>query len=288
MAFTGITALVAGDFAAATVLSAIAEIGTVMTVVGGITGSKDLLKFGGAMALVGGVGGMVNGAIGGATAVGADAAAAGAEGLDAASAAANTAGAAYEATGTAGGIMDGLGGADSALSTDAASAVTDPSQLTTPSQDMAQSLNQAPSVNPTDSRLADSTQSSPLDSIPGAQDPNGAVMPPGAVGAQAPITPYDNPLNPTDMRLANGTQTTPGNGTPVSTGSFLDKLGDLVKKNSALLQLGGGALKGMNDRSMWDQKMALEQQRVNQTSYGNTVASQTPNPRPGIISGARA
>jgi hypothetical protein len=256
-----------------------------MTVVGGITGSKDLLKFGGAMALVGGVGGMINGAIGGATAVGADAAAAGAEGLDAASAAANTAGAAYEATGTAGGIMDGLGGADSALSTDAASAVTDPSQLTTPSQDMAQSLDQsATPAAQSSAPVTDTTGSTDINSVPGAQAPQGAVAPVGPTGPQGPYTPFEDNFQ--------GTTALNSGAAPSSTSNFWNSFTDFANKNKTILnaglQLGGGALKGMNDRAMWDQKMALEQQRVNQTSYGNTVASQTPNPRPGIISGARA
>lgn len=63
MAFTSITALAAGQAVnAALVLGAMVEVGTVMTVVGAVTGNKDIAKIGGTMALVGGVGGLIAGA----------------------------------------------------------------------------------------------------------------------------------------------------------------------------------------------------------------------------------
>ena len=69
MAFTAVTALVAAETVTATmVLAAAAQIGTAMTIVGAVTGSKDLMKLGGTMALVGGIGGMAAGAMSGAAA----------------------------------------------------------------------------------------------------------------------------------------------------------------------------------------------------------------------------
>ena len=69
MAFTAVTALVAAETVTATmVLAAVAQIGTAMTIVGAVTGSKDLMKLGGTMALVGGIGGMAAGAMSGAAA----------------------------------------------------------------------------------------------------------------------------------------------------------------------------------------------------------------------------
>ena len=69
MAFTAVTALVAAETVnAAMVLAAVAQIGTAMTIVGAVTGSKDLMKLGGTMALVGGIGGMAAGAMSGAAA----------------------------------------------------------------------------------------------------------------------------------------------------------------------------------------------------------------------------
>lgn len=60
MAFTSIAALVGGSAASATlVLGAIAEVGMAMSVVGAVTGNKKLMKVGGVLGLVGGVGGMI-------------------------------------------------------------------------------------------------------------------------------------------------------------------------------------------------------------------------------------
>ena len=70
MAELAVVALFAGEAAvtAATVLTAVAEVGTAMSIVGAVTGNKDLIKIGGTMALVGGVGSMAAGAMSGAAA----------------------------------------------------------------------------------------------------------------------------------------------------------------------------------------------------------------------------
>ena len=64
MAFTSVSGVFEAGAAAsmATVMGAMVEVGTAMTVVGAVTGSKDLMKIGGVMGLVGGIGGMVAGA----------------------------------------------------------------------------------------------------------------------------------------------------------------------------------------------------------------------------------
>lgn len=74
MAFSAVTALIGGEAVTATlVLGAMAEVGTVMTIVGGVTGNKDLMKLGGVIGLVGGIGGALNGmASASATAAGAN------------------------------------------------------------------------------------------------------------------------------------------------------------------------------------------------------------------------
>lgn len=74
MAFTATAAIIAGSQAvtATLVLAAVAEIGMAVTLVGAVTGNKKMMKIGGVMSLVGGVGGMVAGAFsGGAGAAGA-------------------------------------------------------------------------------------------------------------------------------------------------------------------------------------------------------------------------
>lgn len=124
MAFAAIGALIAGaEVTAPLVLGSIAEVGTAMTVVGAITGSKDLMKVGGVMGLVGGVGGFVAGGMG----AGADAAAAG--GADA----------------SAGGSDVLSSGIDSSPSA-ASSTIGDPTGA---------------AMNPTDMRLAAGTQAAP-------------------------------------------------------------------------------------------------------------------------------
>jgi hypothetical protein len=65
MAFAAVATLFTAEaVTSAMVLSAMAEVGTVMTVVGAVTGNKDLMKVGGAVGLIGGIGGLVNGAAG--------------------------------------------------------------------------------------------------------------------------------------------------------------------------------------------------------------------------------
>ena len=246
-----------------------------MSVVGAVTGNKDLIKIGSVMGLVGGIGGMVNGAIGGA--------AAGVEGLEAASTAAADAGASYEAganvmdglTDAAGQTMDASGTSGMDMAADAGSPVT------APSTEMGQPIVQNASATPTDA-------------TPATTDTVQAPETQGAVSPQTASNPYDTPTAGADSpgwgreARTSGYTAAPG-AAPSSAGNFWNSFTDFANKNKTLfgagLQLAGGAMKGASDRQMWDQKMALEQQRVNQTSYGNTVGTTTP--RPGIIAGAR-
>lgn len=267
MAFAAIGAIVAGaEITAGIALAAVAEIGTVMSVVGAVTGSKDLMKIGGIMGLVGGVGAL---ATGGFAEAGAAAASSGAS---------NVAG-----VGEAGWGMDLGTDAVDGIVTGGADAVS--GALPQPSSSMPEVAPLAP--NPTDMRLAANTQAAeaPMGMAPSPADTFGAQAPQGPAGAQAPNTPYDR--NPTDIRLANGTQRTPT--APTNTKSFFGGIMDFANNNKTLFQGGmqllGGALKGMNDASMWSDRLAIEQQKVNQTSHGNEVAQFYPG---SIVSGARA
>ena len=72
---TTVAALAAGtaeSLTAATVLSAVTEVGIGLSVTGMVTGNQNLTKIGGVMAMAGGVGGLVNGAIGSAADVAAN------------------------------------------------------------------------------------------------------------------------------------------------------------------------------------------------------------------------
>jgi hypothetical protein len=271
MAFSAVIALAGGEAATATlVLTAVAEVGTAMTVVGAVTGNKDLMKIGAVMGLVGGVGGMIAGA--------GDAAA------GAAGAAADTAGnaaqegfraseiGAEDAAGTAAenGVTGAATGADSVAQAGTAPAAPQPSFDTNPAQTAATST-------PDSLAAQQATQpTQPVQSV----DPNAISAPQGVqqVQAQGPAdvaTPYSNP---TDMRLANGTQTSPASA-PQSSGGFWNSMLDFANKNSKLLNtattLAGGALKGANDQAMFQQQMQLKSDMWNRANSAGTFAPTT-------------
>lgn len=283
MAFTAVGALIAGEAVTATlVLSAVAEVGMAMTVVGGVVGSKDLMKIGAAMSLVGGVGGMIAGATSGAAgAAGAAADSAAASGLaeigaDAATSAAWSEGAGLGADTLANVGADAssgiLGGAQTAglqapLMPDASAAVTPM---------------QPPGVNNPSAYTAPSADAV---STPAATAGQGAaeVTSPATTG-----TPYGtNPdVNAKDALLQRGAVSSPMNA-PESSGNFFSRMGKFANDNKTLfsagLQLAGGALKGANDTKMWNEKMAFQrEQAARANSVGNFA------PRAGIIAGARA
>lgn len=275
MAFTGIAALVAGaEVTAAVVLAAVTEVGVALTVVGAVTGNKDLMKIGGVMSLVGGIGGMVAGATGaGAAGALSEAEAAGA--MEAASAEATAASAADAAAGEAMGQAslaelsgEGIvGNATQAMGSNAMEA---------PIAQAAPAVQAAPTVTPTTPQP---------DMVP--QGPQGATAPSGPQAPTGPAevaTPYSNP---TDMRLANGTQTLPG-GAPESSDSFFARFSSFAKNNKELLntgtQLVGGLLKGASESDMWQQKMDLERDKF---ARANSVGVFSPTTK-GIVSGARA
>lgn len=278
MAFTAVGALIAGEAVTATlVLSAVAEVGMALTVVGGVTGSKDLMKIGAAMSLVGGVGGMIAGATSGAAgAAGAAGEAAAGSAMDAAAAEALTAGASDAAiNATTDGLLADISGqaASSALPATQmagleAPAINNPSAFTapqTPSQTLQSDLNVTPDSTATVTPNETAGQ--------GAKD----VMTPADANANA---------NANDVLLQNKAVSSPMNA-PESSGNFFSRMGKFANDNKTLfsagLQLAGGALKGANDTKMWNEKMAFQrEQAARANSVGNFA------PRAGIIAGARA
>ena len=276
MAFTAVGALIAGEAVTATlVLSAVAEVGMAMTVVGGVVGSKDLMKIGAAMSLVGGVGGMIAGATSGAAgAAGAAGEAAAGSAMDAAAAEALTAGASDAAiNATTDGLLADISGqaASSALPATQmagleAPAINNPSAFTapqTPSQTLQSDLNVTP----------DSTATVTPNETAGQ-------------GAKDVMTPADANANAKDVLLQNKAVSSPMNA-PESSGNFFSRMGKFANDNKTLfsagLQLAGGALKGANDTKMWNEKMAFQrEQAARANSVGNFA------PRAGIIAGARA
>jgi hypothetical protein len=84
-------------------------------------------------------------------------------------------------------------------------------------------------------------------------------------------------VNPLDNRLAAGTATTPGAGSSAPASSFWSSLSSFASTHDKLLsmamQVGGGALSGMQKASQFDQQMALANQKQ---QWGNSVPSLAP------------
>lgn len=269
MAFTAVIGIATSTTAvtAVTVLAAVAEIGMAMTVVGAVTGNKSLLKIGGAMSLIGGVGGMMAGAAGGAGAGAAAADSAAGIGADAATSAAWGEGAAGLGGDTLTAMGADVGG--SALN----SGIISGAQA---GGDIAMTT----AMNPTDMRLASGTATTPGNAAAGnaaqatVNDVAGAT---GPAGAQGPNTPYS--MDPTAVSSPMA---------PIKSGNFLDGFTNFAKNNKNLLETGvkmiSGGLQGANQSDQFQQKLALEKSRVDQTGYGNTVANFRPT---GIIAGAQ-
>lgn len=284
MAFTAVIGLAAGTTAATavTVLAAVAEIGLAMTVVGAVTGSKSLMKAGAVMSMVGGIGGMVAGATsaaGGAVAAeaGTSAAAGGFEaGFTGTEALADGLSSAADLSGS---VVDMTGAAVGNIGTDLAGQTLNTSMpdlsatLNSPGMASSGGANLSP-VMPTDAAASTGLQA-PL--VTGAQEPL-AVQ--GATAPGAAYTPYEDGF-PASGVLSGGA--------PQSTSSFWENISGFAEKNKTMVNMGGqmvsGALNGMNQRQMWDQKMANEQAALAQKSYGNTTANWAPR---GIIAGAQA
>lgn len=275
MAFPAIAALVgaAGSGAAigaGMVLAAVAEVGLAMTVVGGVTGNQKLMRIGGAMSLIGGVGGMIAGAAGGAAsgAAGLGEAATGAA-LDTASEAAMGAVSQTAIDGVTDSMLTDLGG-------EAISSAAAPELAAAANQAMPVTQAQTPGPTPVQPASASPTTVNDLADV-GAR----TVDAPAAVQGAAEKSPYetfrgselmDQKINPTNP--------------PESSGNFFSKFTTWAEKNpkmfSSGLQLAGGAMKGANESAMWNEKMGFEKDKYNRA---NTVAKFQPR---GIIEGARA
>lgn len=293
MAFTGVAALITavGEGAAVTVpmvLSAVAEVGTAMTVVGAVTGSKDLMKVGGVMGAVGGIGSLVAGAASGSGSLmssAVDSSPSAAVGVDAADVGAAPAEINPTdmrlAAGTQGSPMAQDLGAESAgmigsarmdpadMSAGAAS-VGAPDPFGTPSA--------GAGLPPINSTSLSSSPVAPVTADGGVTTTPSAASTPGATAAPT------SPMTPAGTPMPVGTQA------PQDAASYWNKVMHFMQdpKNRSLIQMGeklaGGALQGMQQEKQFQQRVGLEQQRINQTSYGSQVAT---NARRGIVNGAR-
>ena len=257
MAFTAITALVSGTATGVTaVLAAMAQVGTIMTVVGAVTGNKDLMKIGGLMGLVGGIGGLVAGAVGGAaTAAGADAAVASAGAQQTADIAAQTA---TEAT---------------------ASAVTQSSAAGQDLGILGNGISPTTGINNRSAFVGEATQAT-------ANAANQTVATPGIQGPAAQIDVGDAVGR---KITASQTVATPGDAT--KGGNFFSNTMDFIKNPSNKefvnggMKLLGGAFQGMNESDQANQRIQFEKDKFNYEVGRNSNINQQNKSRSGILNG---
>jgi hypothetical protein len=250
-------ALMEGTVTAATVMGSMAEIGTAMTLVGAVTGSKSLMKIGGVVGLVGGIGGLASGAF----------------------SAAGDVGGAVDATGNA---IDASGqavGASNALSdSNYAGADWGASGATSGATDVGNMVNDAQSslageVKDVTNQAANTglESSSPTSLVQSAQQP---VMPSGTSNAvtSAQQTTASAVQGNSSNALDNQTGASYGSAQVQGPKDYFSSFLGWVKNNqqiaNGVLTMAGGALKGLADTQMNNKKLAQQQQQFN-TLYGH-------------------
>lgn len=287
MAFTSVAALFAGSVGTATILGAITEIGVALTVVGAVTGSKDLMKLGSVMGIVGGVGGLVTSAASAATTAASTAAEA---------ASAPAASAASTAASTVSSTADGLSGMD--MAADAGMGSYGGAVAAPIAQDAVQASNLGPigtdatsaATNFTPPPVSATAVTAPT--VSPVSDPLNILTPADTAGNIAPsavqtpfsssvipVTPAGTPvggMSGMDMQGDAGMAAYgPGPGTP--SGSYFSKFSDFANKNKTLLdtglKYGFGAIKGAADGQVAQARIDLARQ---QAAFGNSVSTYVP------------
>ena len=287
MAFAAVGALFSGiaagtAVAATTALMAVSTIGAVMSVAGAVTGNKGLMKVGAVMGLVGGVGGLISGATAGAAgAVAGEVVGESAAGsvfnaaadsqlanvaIDAASGA-GTAAAGYGID--AGAAFQAAGGGWAEAATDALKTFAEASPMEAVESSSSAYTNQMDAAS---------------DAFSGGKTPNAGGLSSGdtlkSLTTDAKVSDI-NPLdkyagsssNPNAANYVNQMDAASDAVTSANSKDYFKGILEWVKQNDKLanniMTVGAGALKGVSERSMFDEKMALEKSRY---QYGNTVA----------------
>jgi len=289
MAFAAVGALFSGiaagtAVAATTALMAVSTIGAVMSVAGAVTGNKGLMKVGAVMGLVGGVGGLIAGATGGA-------AGAVAGEVVGESAAGSVFNAATDATSM--GAINGMDAMSDAFVASGSSGAGGFSGLAAAADDAISALGYTNEMDKI-SDLASSSSSSSSnyinqldaasDAFSGGKTPNAGGLSSGdtlkSLTTDAKVSDI-NPLdkyagsssNPNAANYVNQMDAASDAVTSANSKDYFKGILEWVKQNDKLanniMTVGAGALKGVSERSMFDEKMALEKSRY---QYGNTVA----------------
>jgi hypothetical protein len=266
MAFAAVGALVAGQAATtALVLAAVTEVGLAMTVVGTLTGSKSLVKIGGVLSLVGGVGGMIAGASSGAAGAALSESATGSA-LEAASAEAMGAyggAAAAEASQVAGLSAMGAEGAVAGMGADVASMAGE--ALATLGETAATVTEALPAA-------VDVVKAAPMEAVSEAASTAVASAPEPLIGQQS------------SNFLGEGVKS----GVPkwdaasqlpqANSKDYFSNFMKWVKDNKEVAKIGLEGVKGMVGSDLEDAKTDYYKNEANRYKYGNTVARYNPQP----------
>lgn len=261
MAFTGIAAIV-GAVGAGTavtvsmVLVAVAEVGTILSVVGAVTGNETLMKIGGVMGLVGGIGSAISGAASGAASAGLDAAAGEAfteAGTSLASDLGSNGLGALESTMSPGELLNGATGTVGQTASEALTAPMTGGILNEAATAPGAATPASPNV----------TGAEGGDQFLGVQTPQGAT---GPAGAQAP-TVVDNTAISTPGGSTGGAQ--PSGSWYSSIGKAWTGAGDNTK--AALIKTGAGLLQGAAQGKNQEEQNAIARAKLQQTAYGSAV-----------------
>lgn len=300
MAFTATAALITGSQAvsAGLVLAAVAEVGMAVTLVGAVTGNKDMMKVGGIMGIVGGVGGLINSAVQGGSAAAAGAAGASGGGAAAGSGVSQTA---AGVNGAMGGVVNNAGGWVSGQAVGSAGT------------EIASQAAQQAGVNVLDmgaqaaGSAAQAAGSGAGGIISGASDismasGSGALMNNAqqAIGGSGAIA-KEVARSATNTGVSETIKGAVGEATRQSTGSIWGKLsgiGEWMDKNKTLsgvlINVGSnavlGAMKGDPDKELLDirrREVAIaERRQYNESNAPAPGGVMIPQPRP-IINGVR-
>lgn len=287
MAFAAVGALFSGiaagtAVAATTALMAVSTIGAVMSVAGAVTGNKGLMKVGAVMGLVGGVGGLVAGATAGA-------AGAVAGEVVGESAAGSVFNAATDATSM--GAINGMDAMSDAFVASGSSGAGGFSGLAAAADDAISALGYTNEMDKI-SDLASSSSSSSSnyinqldaasDAFSGGKTPNAGGLSSGDTLKSLTTDAKVSDINPLDKYAGSSSNPNAANyvnqmdaadAATTTSKDYFKGILEWVKQNDKLanniMTVGAGALKGVSERSMFDEKMALEKSRY---QYGNTVA----------------
>jgi hypothetical protein len=283
-----VTAAFAEGATAAVIAEAVSAVGIATSVVGAVTGSKDLMKIGAIVGLAGGVGSLATAAFGGAAAAG-DAAVAGAGDAavaGAGDAATDAVGNAAADTGTqAYSVVQGAGEMPGSILSSAAPADSlSPGESLMPSDPSAGAATQpsmTPGAGPTAAATppaADPTSpSSTVPTSPGAGATGPSAMPATPDGTTPPVDttadPYANETNKFARQGAGFNTAGTGNSTldqlKAKLGSAWDSLPPTAKAEMLKAALAvPGAIQAQNNKA---NELALQQQKVNQTSFGSSA-----------------